>query len=119
MASFLNSYCNFINVLTKVGQTLLSNATDKFKSPLNNKNKISLQPGGKDYQKLKDKLTRLSQKIGYKDLLNNVARVCTVTPTILAIVADALLAFLLLLKFQLQSHTQMKLRSWRITLTSF
>jgi hypothetical protein len=61
MSSFLNPYRNFIDVSTKDGQTLLSDATDKFNSPLDSKNKISHQPGGKDYQKLKDNLTRLSK----------------------------------------------------------
>ncbi len=34
MAKFLNPYCNFIDLLTKCGQTLFSNATEKFESPL-------------------------------------------------------------------------------------
>jgi hypothetical protein len=89
MASFLNPYCNFIDVLTKDNQMLLSNATDKFKSPMERENKISLWPRGKDYQKLKDNLRRLLQRFGYHYLSNNVTTICIVTPTIPAIVADA------------------------------
>jgi len=61
MTSYLNAYRNFIDITTKDGQALLSNATDKFESPLIGDNKISLRPGGNDYQRLKDNLTRLSQ----------------------------------------------------------
>jgi hypothetical protein len=42
MTSYLNAYRNFINISTKDGQAVLSNATDKFKSPLIGNNKISL-----------------------------------------------------------------------------
>jgi hypothetical protein len=88
MTSYLNAYCNFINISTKDGQTLLSNATNKFKSPLIGDNKISCRPGGKDYQTLKDNLTRLSQQFGYQQLLQSVATVRTVTPEIPPVIAD-------------------------------
>jgi hypothetical protein len=42
MATFLNPYRNFINVSTKDGQMLLSNDINKFESPLDGENKISL-----------------------------------------------------------------------------
>ena len=47
MTSYLNAYRNFIDISTKDGQALLSNATGKFESPLIGDNKISLQPGKK------------------------------------------------------------------------
>jgi hypothetical protein len=88
MTSYLNAYRNFINISMKDGQALLSNATDKFKSPLIGDNKISLRPGGKDYQTLKDNLMHLLQRFGYQHLLQSVATVCTVTPAIPPVVAD-------------------------------
>jgi hypothetical protein len=91
MTSYLNAYRNFIDITTKDGQTLLSNATDKFESPLIGDNKISLRPGGKDYQKLKDNLTRLSQRFGYQYLVQNVPTVCMFTPAIPPVIADAAL----------------------------
>ena len=42
MTSYLNAYQNFIDITTKDGQALLSNATNKFESPLIGDNKISL-----------------------------------------------------------------------------
>ncbi len=42
MTFYLNAYRNFIDILKKDGQTLPSNATDKFESPLDGDNKISL-----------------------------------------------------------------------------
>ncbi len=56
MTSYLNAYHNFIDITTKDGQALLSNATDKFESPLIGDNKISLRPGEKDYQRFEGKL---------------------------------------------------------------
>jgi hypothetical protein len=88
MTSFLNPFCNFINGSTKDGQTLLSNATNKFKSPLEGNNKISVRPGGKDYQNFKDHLTCLLQRYGYQYLLNDISTVITFNPAIPAIVAD-------------------------------
>ncbi len=41
MASQLNSYCNFIAIQTKEGQALVSNAIDKFTSPLLGEDRIS------------------------------------------------------------------------------
>jgi hypothetical protein len=80
MVSYLNTYCNFLDVLTKDGQTLLSNATDKFESLLVGDQSISLCPGGNDFQLLKDNLMQCSQKYGYWYLLNDVATTQTVTP---------------------------------------
>jgi hypothetical protein len=80
MVSYLNPYCNFINVSTKDGLTLLLNATDKFESPFVGDQCISLCPGRNDFQLLKDNLTRCSQKYGYQYLLTDVATTCTVTP---------------------------------------
>jgi hypothetical protein len=88
MTSYLNAFCNFINTSTKDGQALLSNATDKFEGPLIGDNKISLRPRGKEFQKLKDNLTRLLQQFGYQHLLQSVATVRTVTPAILPVIAD-------------------------------
>ena len=88
MTSYLNAYRNFIDITTKDGQALLSNATDKFESPLIGDNKISLRPGGKDFQKLKDELTRLSQRYGYQYLLQNVPTVRTVIPAIPPVIED-------------------------------
>ena len=72
MTSFLNAYRNFIDVSTREGLTLLSNATDKFDCPLKDDDRISLRSGGHDYQKLKDALLCCSQKFGYQHFLNNV-----------------------------------------------
>ncbi len=72
MVSYLNPYRYFIDVSTKDGLTLLSNATDKFESPLVGDQGISLCPGGNDFQLLKDNLTRCSQKYGYQSLLTDV-----------------------------------------------
>jgi hypothetical protein len=80
MVSYLNPYRNFINVSTKDGLTLLSNATDNFESPLVGDQRISLHPGGNDFQLLKDNLTRYSQKYGYQYLLTDVATTQTVLP---------------------------------------
>ena len=88
MTSYLNAYRNFIDITTKDGQALLSNATDKFESPLIGDNKISLRPGGKDYQRLKDNLTRLSQRYGYQYQVQNVPTVCTVIPAIPPVIED-------------------------------
>jgi hypothetical protein len=73
MVSYLNPYRNFLDVLTKDGLTLLLNATDKFKYPLVQNQRISLHPGGNNFQLLKDNLTRCSQKYGYQYLLTDVA----------------------------------------------
>jgi hypothetical protein len=88
MTSFLSVYCNFINVSTKEGLTLLSNATDKFDCLLKDDECISLCSGGHDYQKLKDALLRCSQRFGYQHLLHNVVTNRIVTPAIQAVQAD-------------------------------
>jgi hypothetical protein len=54
MSSDLNSYRNFINIQNKEGQSLVSNAIDKFISPLAGDECILLL--GKDLQQLKDNL---------------------------------------------------------------
>jgi hypothetical protein len=88
MASFLNPYCNFIDVSMKDGQTLLSNSTNKFKSPLDGEHKISLRPGGKDYQNFKNHLAHLLQRFGYQYLLNDISTVATIIPATPAVIAD-------------------------------
>jgi hypothetical protein len=62
MVSYLNPYCNFIDVSMKDGLTLLSNATEKFESLLVGDQHVSLSPGKNDFQLLKDNLMRLSKK---------------------------------------------------------
>ena len=52
MTSQLNGYRNFINIRNKEGQSLVSNAVDKFISPLVSDERTQLL--GKDFQKLKD-----------------------------------------------------------------
>jgi hypothetical protein len=80
MVSYLNPYCNFLDVSTKDGQTLLSNATDKFESPLVGSQCMSLPPGGNNFQLLKDNFTQCSQKYGYQYLLTDVATTRMVIP---------------------------------------
>ena len=88
MTLFLNAYRNFIDVSTREGLKLLSNATDKFDCPLKDDDCISLCSGGHDYQKLKDTLLRCSQRFGYQHLLNNVPTRQLVTPAVPAIATD-------------------------------
>ena len=88
MTLFLNTYRNFIDVSTRKGLTLLSNATDKFDCLLRGDNRISHRSGGHDYQKLKYTLLRCSQRFGYQHLLNNVPTRQLVTPAVPAIAAD-------------------------------
>ena len=88
MTSFLSAYRNFIDVSTKEGLTLLSNATDKFECPLKGDERVNLRTGGNDYQKLKDTLLRCSQRFGFQHLLNNVPTTRIVTPAVPAIIAD-------------------------------
>jgi hypothetical protein len=88
MSSYSSAYRNFIDISTKEGQTLLSNATDKFKSPLQGNDKISLRLTGVDYQKFKDNITCCSLRFGYRGLLNLVAIRRTVIPAVPEIIAD-------------------------------
>ncbi len=88
MTSFLSANSNFIDVSTKEGLALLSNATDKFDCLLKYDECISLCSGGHDYQKLKDALLCCSQRFGYQHLLNNIVTNCVVTPAIQAVQAD-------------------------------
>jgi hypothetical protein len=82
MVSYLNPYRNFINVSMKDGLKLLSNATDKFESPLVGDQRINLCPGGNDFHLLKDNLKQCSQKYGYQYLLTDIATTRMVTPGI-------------------------------------
>ncbi len=88
ITSFLSAYRNFIDVSTKEGPTLLSNATDKFDCPLKDDERISLCSGGHDCQKLKDALLRCSHWFGYHHLLNKVVTNCVVAPAIQAVQAN-------------------------------
>ncbi len=84
----MSAYRNLIDVSTKEGLTLLSNATDKFDCPLKDDECISLCSGGHDYQNLKDTLLHCSQQFGYQHLLNNVVTTHIVTPAIQAVQAN-------------------------------
>jgi hypothetical protein len=55
---------------------LVSNATDKYVSPLTGDDRISLS--GTSFQKLKDNLLRSSSRFGYDYLIKVVNTVCTV-----------------------------------------
>jgi len=76
MASQLNSYRNFIDIKTKEGQALVSNAIEKYASPLIGDDRISLS--GTSFQKLKDNLLRLSSRFGYDYLIKVINTVRTV-----------------------------------------
>jgi hypothetical protein len=54
MSSQLNSYRNFINIQNKEDQSLVSNAIDKFISPLAGDERLQLL--GKEFKKLKHNL---------------------------------------------------------------
>ena len=76
MASQLNSYRNFIDIKTKEGQALVSNAIDKYVSPLTGDDRISLS--GTSFQKLKDNLLRNGSRFGFDYLIKVVNTVRTV-----------------------------------------
>ena len=76
MASQLISYRNFTDIRTKEGQALLSNAIDKYVSPLMGDDRISLSCTS--FQKLKDNLLRLGSRFGYDYLIKVVDTICTV-----------------------------------------
>jgi hypothetical protein len=80
MTSQLNCYRNFIDIRNKEGQALVSNAVDKFISPLVGDERIQLL--GKDFQKLKDNLLRLGSRYGFDYLIKQCATVRTVIPEI-------------------------------------
>jgi hypothetical protein len=82
MASQLNGYRNFIDIRNKEGQVLVSNAVDKFISPLVGDKRIQLL--GKDFQKLKDNLLRLGPCYHYDYFIKHCAMVLTVIPEIVA-----------------------------------
>ncbi len=82
MASQLNGFRNFIDIRNKEGQALVSNAVDKFISPLVGDERVQLL--GKDFQKLKDNLLRLGLRYGYDYLIKHCATVWTVFPEIVA-----------------------------------
>ncbi len=84
----MSAYHNFIDVLTKEGLTLLSNATDKFDCPLKDDERISLCSGGHDYQALNHNLLHCSQGFGYQHLLSNIVATCIVRPAIQAVQAN-------------------------------
>jgi hypothetical protein len=82
MASQLNSYCNFIDIQTKEGQALVSNAINKFTSPLLGKDRISLI--GTNFQKLKDNIYWLGSCFGYNYLYKRCATVKVFIPEVIA-----------------------------------
>jgi hypothetical protein len=82
MASQLNGYHNFIDIRNKEGQALVSNAVDKFISPLVGDERIQLL--GEDFQKMKDNLLQLGSRYGYDYLIKHCATVRTVIPEIVA-----------------------------------
>ena len=82
MNSQLNGYRNFIDNRNKEGQALVSNAVDKFISPLVGDECVQLL--SKDFQKLKDNLLRLGSRYGYNYLIKHCATVRTVIPEIVA-----------------------------------
>ena len=82
MASQLKGYRNFIDIRNKEGQVLVSNAVDKFISPLVGDERVQLL--SKDFQKLKDNLLRLGSRYGYDYLIKHCATVWTVIPEIVA-----------------------------------
>jgi hypothetical protein len=82
MASQLSGFHNFINIWNKEGQALVSNAVDKFISPLVGDEHVQLL--GKDFQKLKDNLLWLGLRYGYDYLIKHCAMVWTVIPEIVA-----------------------------------
>ncbi len=73
MASQLNKYRNFIDICTKEGQALVSNAIDKFSSLLVGKDCISLI--GPNFQKLKDNINCLGSRYGYTYLFKHCTTV--------------------------------------------
>ena len=81
MASQLNCYRNFIDIQNKEGQSLVSNAVDKFISPLAGDECVQLL--GKDFQKLKDNLLWLGSRYGYNYLIKHCATIWTVIPEII------------------------------------
>ena len=90
MASQLNSYRNFIDIKTKEGQALVSNAIDKFTSPLAGDERISLI--GSDFQKLKYNINHLGSHYGYDYLFKRCGTLRFDTPVIVADPADGILA---------------------------
>ncbi len=72
----LNSYHNFIDIKTKEGHVLVSNAIDKYISPLTGDGCIFLT--GTGFQKLKDNLLCLSSCFGYDYLIKAVNTVQTI-----------------------------------------
>jgi hypothetical protein len=82
MASQLNSYCNFIDIQTKEGQALVSNAIDKFTSPLLGQDRVSLI--GTTFQKLKGNIYWLRSCFGYNYLYKCCATVKVFIPEVIA-----------------------------------
>ncbi len=71
--SQLNSYCNFIDIMTKEGQALVSNAINKFTSPLTGEDQILLN--GTHFQKLKDNVLCLGSCFDSDGLFKRVTTV--------------------------------------------
>jgi hypothetical protein len=82
MTSQLNPYCNYIDIQTKEGQALASNATDKFISPLLRDDCISL--AGTSFQKLKDSILWLGACYGYDYLFKSCITTWFFIPEIIA-----------------------------------
>ncbi len=82
MASQKNGFHNFIDIQNKESQALVSNAVDKFISPLAGDERVQLL--GKDFQKLKDNLLQLGSCYSYDYLIKHCATVRTVIPEIIA-----------------------------------
>jgi hypothetical protein len=78
----LNGYRNFIDIQTKEGQALVSNAIEKFISPLPIDEHVQLL--GKDFQNLKDNLLCLGLRYGFDNIIKHCATVWTVIPEIVA-----------------------------------
>jgi hypothetical protein len=90
MASQLNSYCNFIDICTKEGQALVSNAIDKFSSPLVGEDCISLI--GSNFQKLKDNINCLGSCYEYHYLFKPCVTVQVFIPEVLADAYNSIVA---------------------------
>ncbi len=77
----MNSYRNFIDICMKEGQALVSNAIDKFTSPLVCEDYISLI--GPNFQKRKDNINHLGSCYGYDYVFKHCTRVQVFIPEVL------------------------------------
>ncbi len=87
MASFLNPYHNFINVLTKGGQTLFPMLPTNLKDPWMVTTKSVFDQEEKT-TKTSWTTMCLSQRFGYQYLINDVSTVATITPAISPVIVD-------------------------------